>query len=85
MKRYYWLEWGGAWSLWVDDGEQYRRCLFRIYEDKKRGIKRGMWLVDRMFDRSANLRGYTVRYNDLERAKARCVIEVLFSDEGESK
>lgn len=77
--RYYWVEWGGAWGLWREYDNQFKRCVFRISPDK------GMWRVDRVDGVEKDDRKYIVRYNDVERAKARAAIEARFPDEGETK
>lgn len=76
---YYWLEWFGTWGLWVKDEGQFQRCLFRVRMDEH-----GWWRVDQVFTAVVEDRKFIARYKDVERAKARCLIELRFP-EGETK
>jgi hypothetical protein len=80
MRRYYWLEWFGAWGLWVVESSGFRRCLARVHlEDNGE-----WWRADRVDSHAREDRKFLGRTKDLERAKAICAIEVRFP-EGESK
>lgn len=77
--NYYWVEWGGAWGLWVNQPNG-RRCVIRMHLDEK-----GWWRVKWVDGIAVNERRYFGRYKSLDRAKAAVVIKVRFPDEGEMK